>query len=312
MVYGGIVGVMLSPTSGADKQKILKAIDKLTPGGFTPGESGLKLAYSVAQRHFLPDGNNRIVLATDGDFNVGVRTETELEELILSQQNQGIYLTCLGVGMGNLKDSKIQTLAEKGNGNYAYIDNLAEAEKVLVREFTQTFYTVANDVTLNIEFNEKYVKEYRLIGFDNKTNVFKDTSLTVEGGEIGPAYSLMIAFEIVPSELSSIILQGNNINPAKLLLRYKDFEDSFYQTLNLEPTIEFTSFEELDKDYQFATAVIMLGSLLRNSKYVKQTSWNQIIDLARKSADPNNTIQQEFIQLVQKTKNIYTKRRKKR
>jgi Ca-activated chloride channel family protein len=311
VVYGGIVGVVLPATSGADKQKIFIAIDKLTPGGFTPGESGLKLAYAVAQRHYLPLGNNRIILATDGDFNVGVRNETELEELILSQQRQGIYLTCLGIGMGNLKDSKIRTLAEKGNGNYAYIDNISEAEKVLVREFAQTFYTVATDVTLNINFNEKYVKEYRLIGFDNKAVLFKHTLLAIGGGEIGPAYSLMIVFEIVPPDLNSSTLKGKHFYPAQLVLNYKELDNTLYETLSLEPELLFTSFEELHKDYQFATAVIMFGSLLRNSKHAKQISWNQIIDLARKSAAPNNIIQQEFIQLVQKSKNIYSRRIKK-
>jgi Ca-activated chloride channel homolog len=173
VVYGGITGIMLNTTSGAEKEKILTAIDELTPGGSTPGESGINLAYRIAKRHFIVGGNNRVILATDGDFNVGLRTEEELDELISRNSESGIYLTCLGVGMGNYKDSKIQTLARKGNGNFSYIDNFNEAEKVLMKEFTQTLYAVADDAHMSVEFNPKYVKEYRLLGFDNKVGALK-------------------------------------------------------------------------------------------------------------------------------------------
>ena len=149
VAYGGVTGVMLNTISGGEKEKILKAIDELEPGGNTPGESGVKLAYSVAKNHFIKDGNNRVILATDGDFNVGMKTEEELDELISKHKESGIYLTCLGVGMGNYKDSKIQTLAKKGNGNFAYLDNFKEAEKVLLKEFTKTLYAVADDVYMN-------------------------------------------------------------------------------------------------------------------------------------------------------------------
>src|SRR5205085_3146118 len=135
VVYGGTVGIALPTTGGGEKEKILKTIDSLQPGGSTPGESGIKLAYSVARNRFIKGGNNRIILATDGDFNVGLKTEDELEEMIIQKRESGIYLTCLGIGMGNYKDSKIQTLAQKGNGNFAYIDSYAEAEKILLREF---------------------------------------------------------------------------------------------------------------------------------------------------------------------------------
>ena len=165
VVYGGITGIMLNTTSGAEKEKILTAIDELTPGGSTPGESGINLAYSLAKRHFIVGGNNRVILATDGDFNVGLKTEEELDELISRNKESGIYLTCLGVGMGNYKDSKIQTLARKGNGNFSYLDNFNEAEKVLMKEFTQTLYAVADDAIYECEFNPEYVKEYRLLGF---------------------------------------------------------------------------------------------------------------------------------------------------
>ncbi len=188
---------MLNTTSGAEKDTILKTIDELTPGGSTPGESGIRIAYSVARNHFIKGGNNRVILATDGDFNVGLKSEKELDELISQQRESGIYLTCLGVGMGNYKDSKIQTLAKKGNGNFAYLDNFKEAEKVLMKEFTQTLYAVADDVYMDVEFNPEYVKEYRLIGYDNKVGALTDSLSVIEGGEIGSGQSVISVFEIV-------------------------------------------------------------------------------------------------------------------
>ncbi|MEO6455226.1 MAG: von Willebrand factor type A domain-containing protein, partial [Ginsengibacter sp.] len=171
VMYGGSVGVWLPPTSGAEKQKIIKAIEELTAGGSTPGEAAIKTAYALAKSTFNKAGNNRIILATDGDFNVGQANEKELEEMIIKQRESGIYLTCLGVGMGNYKDSKIEALARNGNGNFAYIDDIKEAEKVLVTELTQTLYTVANDVYINVHFNSDAINEYRLIGYDNKKNI---------------------------------------------------------------------------------------------------------------------------------------------
>ncbi len=182
VVYGGRVGVWLPTTSGAQKERIFNAIDSLEPGGATPGESGIKLAYSTAQAHFIRGGNNRVILATDGDFNVGLQSETDLEALIAKQRQAGIYLTCLGVGMGNYKDSKIQALAQKGYGNFAYIDSYAEAENVLLKEFMQTLYTVADDASFTVKFDPQFVKEYRLIGFDNKAGAIRDSLATIEGG----------------------------------------------------------------------------------------------------------------------------------
>ena len=209
VVYGGVTGVMLNTISGGEKEKILKAIDELEPGGNTPGESGVKLAYSVARNHFIKDGNNRVILATDGDFNVGMKTEEELDDLISLQRESGIYLTCLGVGMGNYKDSKIQTLAKKGNGNFAYLDNFKEAEKVLLKEFTKTLYAVADDVYMNVDFNSEYVKEYRLIGFDNKVGALRDSLSIIEGGEIGSGHSMIALFEIVPTEINRGAIKDN-------------------------------------------------------------------------------------------------------
>ncbi|MFY7898899.1 MAG: YfbK domain-containing protein, partial [Chitinophagaceae bacterium] len=189
VTYGGGVAIPLPPTSGIEKDKINQVIDSLYADGDTPGEGAIRTAYSVAKRAFIRNGNNRVIIATDGDFNVGQTNEKDLEDLIVFQRLSGIYLTCLGVGMGNYKDSKLETLAKKGNGNFAYLDNIYEAEKVLVTELTKTLYTVANDAYVNISFNPSIVKKYRLIGFDNIKEAMIDTSSQIEGGEVGSGHS---------------------------------------------------------------------------------------------------------------------------
>jgi Ca-activated chloride channel family protein len=308
VVYGGTVGVMLDVTSGSEKQKIFNVIDSLQPGGATPGESGIKLAYSVARNHFIKGGNNRVILATDGDFNVGLRSENDLEELISNQQKSGIYLTCLGVGMGNYKDSKIQTLAQKGNGNFAYIDSYAEAEKVLLTEFLQTLYAVADDVHLNVQFDPHFVKEYRLIGFDNKVGAIRDTSATVEGGEIGSGFSMMVAIELTPSPANS----SPGAEPVTFTLQYKLPNETKLHEFREKPKLEYKPLLQQEKFYGFACAVIHFGSLLRDSKFTKENSWNDVVELAEASADPGIPSQAEFIALVQQAKSLYGKKRKKK
>ncbi len=314
VVYGGTVGIALETTGGDEKEKILRRIDSLQPGGSTPGESGIKLAYSVARNHFIDSGNNRIILATDGDFNVGLSTETELEEMIINQRERGIYLTCLGIGMGNYKDSKIQTLAQKGNGNFAYIDNYAEAEKILLKEFAQTLFTVADDAYLNVKFDPDFVKEYKLIGFDNKVGALKDKDAVIEGGEIGSTYSTLVAFEIAPTQQGILFEKSKELCHCQLIsfdLTYKlPATDSTLQ-LTETPAMVFTPFNKLPKCQQFASAVIMFGSMLRKSKFMKDVSWNDVLQLAEASADTENLSQKEFIKLVQQAKSIYGKKRKK-
>lgn len=314
VVYGGVTGVMLNTTSGAEKEKILKAIDELVPGGNTPGESGIKLAYSVARNHFIPGGNNRVILATDGDFNVGLKTEEELDELITRQKESGVYLTCLGVGMGNYKDSKIQTLANKGNGNFAYLDNYKEAEKVLLKEFTQTLYAIADDVYMTLEFNPEYVKEYRLVGFDNKVGVLRDSMSVIEGGEIGSGHSMIALVEIVPTEINKGAIKDNFTigKLADIYLHYK-LPGSTKETEQITTCrFEFIPFDEIEKYYQFSASVAMFGSLLRNSPFLKNISWNEIITLAQMSSGGDDLLQKEFIELVEQAKILYTKFKKKK
>lgn len=314
VVYGGLTGIMLNPTSGSEKEKILKAIDELTPGGSTPGESGIRLAYRVARHHFIKGGNNRVILATDGDFNVGLKTDEELDELISQHRASGIYLTCLGVGMGNYKDSKIQTLAKKGNGNFSYLDNFQEAEKVLLKEFTQTLYAVADDVYMNVAFNSEYVKEYRLIGFDNRIGALKDSLSVIEGGEIGSGHSMVAVFEVVPTDNNKDAVRDNFTfgNFADIRIQYRLPNDSVHQHAQFASNFDYVPFNDLSSCYRFSAAVIMFGSLLKESSFTKDISWNEVLSLAENSSERSDQLQKEFISLVQQAKTLYTKVKKKK
>ncbi|RYY65260.1 MAG: VWA domain-containing protein [Chitinophagaceae bacterium] len=307
VVYGGSVEVYLRPTGGDRKAEIIRAIDALETGGTTPGASGVRMAYQLAREHFLPRGNNRVILATDGDFNVGLRSESELEDLISEERNSGVYLTCLGVGMGNYKDSKIQALAQKGNGNFAYIDNFSEAQKVLVKEFTGTLYSVGDDASLLVRFDPSVVKRYRLIGFDNKVGAMKDTSAAIEGGEVGSGSSLLVAYEIEPTRPDAA--PGYS---ARFSLHYREPGALQPCTDHLVPALQLQPFASLARPYRFASAVILFGSLLKESRHVREKSWSEILPLAQSSADPDDALQKEFVQIVEKAKAIYTSRKRKK
>ena len=271
----------------------------------------------MAKSQFIKGGNNRVILATDGDFNIGQTSEEELENLITSYQQTGIYLTCLGVGMGNYKDSKLEVLAKKGNGNFSYLDNEVEAEKVLVKELTQNLYSVADDASLNIKFDESYVKEYRLIGFDNKQKALNDTIMEMEGGEVGSGHSMVAMFEIIPSNKLAATLQHlNNVqdinkNIAEVTVNYRLPGDSLKRWSGFGVKYNYASFVELPQRYKFAASVAMFGSLLKESVYAKQITWNEAIIAANESYDKSDPAQAEFITIVEKAKKIYSKRRKK-
>lgn len=315
VVYGGVTGVMLPPTSGDKKEKILQAIEDLAAGGFTPGEAGIRQAYRLAHNTFIKDGNNRVILATDGDFNVGVSGEQELESLILKMKQGGIYLTCLGVGMGNYKDSKIEALAKKGNGNFAYLDHEKEGEKVLVKELTQTLYAVADNVSLNVHFNHESIGAYRLIGFDNKRTALEDTTSTLEGGEIGSGHSMIAVFEVTPGSS-----QGKSPSPAAeqklatVTINYslpgkKDVSKQVYDCVN-----NYIPLAQLDHYFSFATSVCMFGGFLHSSPYLKNATWDDVINLTKASMDTTNPLHTEFFDMVVKAKKIYepSKKRKRR
>ncbi|HET9432280.1 MAG TPA: YfbK domain-containing protein, partial [Chitinophagaceae bacterium] len=309
VVYGGAVGVLLFPTAGHEKEKINKAIDEMQPGGSTPGESGIKLAYMIAKKHFIEKGNNRVILATDGDFNVGLKTEQELDELISRHRESGIYLTCLGVGMGNYKDSKIQTLARKGNGNFAYVDGYQEAEKIIMKEFTQTLYTIADDAHLQVTFDPSLVKQYRLIGFDNKVGALADSTSEIEGGEIGSGQSLTAAFEIEPNFDAGANVFSNKYAEVKLQHRLpmEETQQEVTETFPYNPI----PYKEVDPIFRFASSVIMFGSVLRSSSFAKEIGWGDVLFHASEAANPTDINQAQFVELVYKAKEFNTKKKRK-
>ncbi len=308
VVYGGTVGVMLQPTSGSERQKIMNVIDSLQAGGETPGESAIRTAYTLAQKKFIKGGNNRIILATDGDFNVGEVSEEALMQLIVQKQQTGIYLTCLGVGMGNYKDSKLEILAKKGNGNFAYLDNVLEAEKILVTELMQTLYVVANETYLNVTFDANAVKKYRLIGYDNRKDMVADSSSSVEGGEIGSGHTITAVFEIEPADtiqriqlpLASITLSFQHPGTTKRTIQ------TFSYTNNYQP-IQF-----VDSNYRFSTAVVLFGLLLKRSSYLGVGNWDLLQSLLATSVNTSNYWQSEMKGLADKAKSIYMPAKKKK
>ncbi|HVS95626.1 MAG TPA: von Willebrand factor type A domain-containing protein [Puia sp.] len=311
VTYGSSVSVALPPTSGENKKKILDAIDELAPGGATPGEAGIRAAYRLARSQFIKGGNNRVILATDGDFNEGETSEEELEKLVVQYKDWGVYLTCLGVGMGNYKDSKLEALAKKGNGNFAYLDEEQEAEKVLVREFTQTVYAVADDAYLNIRFNPTLVKEYRLIGFDNKVKALSDTSSELLGGEVGSGHSLLALFEIVPTDPDSTVVT-DPYRLAEVLLNYRLPRETAARTSSFDCSSRLIAFRDLQPCYRFASSIALFGGLLKKSPFMKQADWKDAIQMAEHSVDPADPMQEEFITLIEKARKIYGRNKHRR
>jgi Ca-activated chloride channel family protein len=312
VMYGGTVGIWLQPTSGAEKDKINRSIEELTAAGDTPGESAIRAAYELAEHTFIKGGNNRVILATDGDFNVGETSEKALDDLITKERQTGVYLTCLGVGMGNFKDSKLQTLAKKGNGNYAYLDDVREAEKVLVKELTQTFYSVADNVFMNVQFNPALVKEYRLIGFDNRKDAVQDSSSDLEGGEIGSGNSTLAVFEIMPTQqniLSKINQDQNNI--AEINMRYTT-NDSVTKKLLYSVPQNYQQLDSVDRELKFATAVTMFGLKIKQSKYADNIDWPMIKAIAMSAADTSDYLQKEFLEQIDKATKIYAEKKRKK
>lgn len=314
VTYGGSAMIALPPTRGSQKDKIIKAIQEIVPGGATPGSNGIQLAYQLATTNPIPNGNNRVILATDGDFNVGITAEKELEELIETYRNSGVFLTCLGVGMGNYKDSKIEVLARHGNGNFAYLDKEQEAEKVLVKELTQNLYAVASDVTFHIDLNSKLIKQYRLIGYDNRKEAIKDSSSKLLGVEIGSGYSMVSIMEIEPADTS---IQWRNsiatdiIGTVKINCANPKTGEPIF--INPHPIpFNYTSFYQIDPRLRFATAITMFGSLLRRSPVAKNMSFKQIAPIAAAAIDNNDPLQLEFLELLEGADAIYNPEKKKK
>ena len=312
VVYAGASGVVLEPTPGNEKVTILEAIDNLEAGGSTAGAEGIELAYKLAEENLMKDGNNRIILATDGDFNVGPSSDGALVRLIEKKREKGIFLSVLGFGMGNYKDNKMEKLADNGNGNYAYIDNIQEARKVLVNEITSTLFTIAKDVKIQVEFNPSQVKEYRLIGYENRLLANEDfNDDKKDAGEIGAGHTVTALYEIIPvnatdshaGKTDPLKYQKREVNNSDewmtIKLRYKQPDADESQLLSVVLKDEGTPLAATSDNFRFAASVAGFGMLLRDSKYKGDCTYQQVIDLAKnsKGADKNG-YRAEYINLV--------------
>jgi len=315
VVYAGAAGLVLESTPGNKKQKILDAINQLSAGGSTAGGQGLLLAYKVAEENFIEEGNNRIILATDGDFNVGVSSNAEMERLVEKKRDKGVFMTVLGFGMGNYKDDKMEIIADKGNGNYAYIDNILEARKVLVSEFGGTLFTIAKDVKFQLEFNPARVKAYRLIGYENRLlndEDFNDDKK--DAGEMGSGHNVTALYELIPagsdesiSSIDPLKYQGNHervkMNPnAELLtvkLRYKKPDGVTSTKFEKVVKGKVLTQKSTSTSFRFSAAVAEFGLILRDSEFKAEASIEEVIALAQNSRgeDPEG-YRGEFLQIV--------------
>lgn len=319
VVYAGAAGTVLESTSGDNKQTIKDALNKLEAGGSTAGGEGIKLAYNIARKNFVEDGNNRIILATDGDFNIGASSDAAMQRLIERERESGVFLTVLGFGMGNYKDNKMQILANKGNGNHAYIDDLSEARKVLINEFGGTLYTIAKDVKIQIEFNPAKVAGYRLIGYENRlldNEDFNDD--TKDAGELGSGHTVTALYEIIPAGVESDFLAevdelkyqrtqaaGNDSKElATVKFRYK-LPDGDTSTL-LQRTILAKAEKNNSTSFRWSAAVASFGMLLRDSEYKGQATYSSILELAESAKGQDKEgYRAEFIRLVKNARDAF-------
>ena len=317
VTYAGQAGVALPSTSAADKSTIIAGLERLKSDGSTAGAEGIKTAYKIAKDNFSKGGNNRVILATDGDFNVGVNSAAGLEKLIEKKRKTGIFLSILGFGTGNYQDHKMQTLATKGNGNHAYIDSYSEAKKVFVKEFSGTLFTVAKDVKIQIEFNPAHVQSYRLIGYENRMLAKEDfNDDTKDAGEVGAGHTVTAIYEIIPpgseSEFSASVTDEEmknsragkqaDVNQALgyIKCRYKQPEGD--KSIKFEDRISaiVEPIEKLDEDLQFSVAVAEFGLNLGQSKYLKTSDLNSCLVRATNSIGPDKEgYRNEFVELVQ-------------
>jgi Ca-activated chloride channel homolog len=313
VVYAGSSGLILPSTPGSEKETILNALNNLEAGGSTAGGAGLKLAFKVATEQYLKEGNNRVILATDGDFNVGPSSDAEMERLIEQKRKKGIFISVLGFGTRNYQDSKMEILADKGNGNYAYIDNILEAKKVLINEFAGTLFTIAKDVKIRIEFNPAVVDSYRLVGYENRMLNDEDfDNDKKDAGELGSGHTVTALYEIIPARektpkhnklkyqtarLNALAKAGDEMATVKF--RYK--KPVGKRSILLEEVIPYADNrpEEMSDNFQFSAAVAGFGMLLRDSDYKGTATYESVIELARegKGEDPEG-YRSEFIRLV--------------
>ena len=319
VVYAGAAGMVLPPTTGDEKQTIINALENLNAGGSTAGGAGINLAYKLAQENFVKGGNNRVILATDGDFNVGASSNTDMQTLIEEKRKSGVFLTCLGYGMGNYKDSKMEILADKGNGNYAYIDNIQEANRFLGKEFKGSMFAIAKDVKIQIEFNPKQVQAYRLIGYENRKLRPEDfTNDAIDAGELGSNHTVTALYEVIPTGVKSEFLNNTpdlkytktNSNEdnysnelATIKFRYKKPDGD--KSIEMVKVIENKSIplKNSSDDFKFSTAVAWFGLKLRDSNLVPNKTTEDIKKLAKEGlSNDDEGYKAEFVRLVETVK----------
>ena len=315
VVYAGAAGLVLPSTSGACKEQLMEALDNLQAGGSTAGGEGIQLAYKVAKENFIADGNNRVIIATDGDFNVGESSNAAMERLVEAKRNEGVFLTVLGYGMGNYKDSKMEILADKGNGNYAYIDNILEAQKVLVNEFGGTLFTIAKDVKLQVEFNPAKVQAYRLIGYENRMLRHEDfNNDKKDAGDLGSGHTVTALYEVIPVgvedkfyKMDSLKYQSAATNPyaraSKELLtvkfRYKDPKENSSKLIVRALEDKGAPLSRASDNFRWAAAVAGFGMVLRGSEFSEGMTIEQILRLAQNArGDDREGYRLEFINLI--------------
>ncbi|WP_126651599.1 vWA domain-containing protein [Chryseobacterium aureum] len=319
VVYAGSAGMVLPPTSAAEKDKITEALDRLQAGGSTAGGAGIELAYKLATENFVKDGNNRVIIATDGDFNVGTSSTSDLKTLIEDKRKSGVFLTCLGFGMGNYKDNTLETLADKGNGNYAYIDNMQEAHKFLGKEFAGSMYAIAKDVKIQIEFNPEYVHSYRLIGYENRKLKNEDfTNDKIDAGELGSGHTVTALYEVIPAGIQSKFTpkesnlkytrnssKGFGEELATIKFRYKKPDGDTSREISQVVKNADSRISSSSPDFKFASSVAWFGLVLRNSELITRKDLSGIENLARqgKSKDEEG-YRSEFIRLIESYKTI--------
>ena len=309
VTYAGKEKVVLKGTSGEDKEKIKKAINSLEAGGSTYGEAGINRAYELAEKYFIKNGNNRVILATDGDLNVGLSSEEELTKLIEEKRESGVFLSVLGFGTGNIKDNRMEALADHGNGNYSYIDSELEAKKVLVEEMSGTLYTVAKDVKIQVEFNPANISGYRLIGYENRALADEDfADDTKDAGEIGAGHTVTALYEIVPNDSGTSIpeaelkyqqntVTGNKNELLTVSLRYKQPDGDTSKLLAVPVTMESYT-KKMPANMTFAAAAAEFGMVLRGSEYRGTASCGQILEMLEANGYESDEYKSEFVYLV--------------